>query len=58
MKVNRKRKQNSTASHILKINAISMANDEWFILYPEIKLSGQWLERLGFQPGGTINVTQ
>lgn len=25
--------------------------------YPEIKLAGLWLERLGYHPGGTVKVT-
>lgn len=41
---------------MLKINAVSMGKDEWFVLYPEIRLSGEWLEKIGFEPGQKVNV--
>lgn len=48
--------RNRRRTRIQNINAISMANVDWNVLYPEIKLSGQWLYRRGFHPGRKVKI--
>jgi hypothetical protein len=49
--------KNSATSRQLKIHRKIKGRGYAAIDYPEIILAGLWLQRLGFEPGMTINVT-
>lgn len=56
MQSNKQRRQ-STCARISRINGVSMPQRDWFVVYPEIKLRGEWLDKIGFHPGRKVCIT-
>jgi hypothetical protein len=52
-----KRVRPENRPRIFKINGVSVPADDWYLILPEIKLRGEWLEKLGFNPGGKVCIT-
>ncbi len=56
MQLNNRRRE-ITSARIARINGVSMPRHDWYIVYPEIKLRGEWLEKIGFHPGDKVCIT-
>lgn len=52
-----KKGRHDNGPRIFKINGVSVPTDDWYLIRPEIKLRGEWLEKFGFHPGEKVCIT-